>query len=83
MAFDVPLVEELMKSSMVKFITFLTNDCDNSRSIKDLIVNQVHPLLLQAKAAASKEDNPNWWEAMCGPFADEHWKAAVTEVEIL
>ena len=26
-------------------------------------------LLLKTKAAVSKEDNPNWWEAIYGPFA--------------
>ena len=29
------------------------------------------------------EDNPNWWQAMNGPFADNFWKAAVTEIETL
>ena len=43
----------------------------------------VVPLLLKAKADACKEDNPTWWEAMHGPFADEYWKAAITEVETL
>ena len=47
------------------------------------MVNFVHPLFLKAKAAASKEDNPNWWEAMKSPFADEYWKAACKEVETL
>ena len=46
-------------------------------------MNWVHPLFLKAKAAASKEDNPNYWEAMNGPFADEYWKAAVKEIETL
>ena len=52
-----------------------------SRSTKDLIVNWVHPIFLKAKAAASKEDNPPWWEAMHGSFVDEYWRAAITEVE--
>ena len=42
-----------------------------------------HPLCLKAKSAASKEDNPNWWQVMKRKFADEYWKAAVTEIETL
>eukprot|EP00804_Cyclotella_cryptica_P008169 CCRYP_015117-RA/>CCRYP_015117-RA protein AED:0.07 eAED:0.11 QI:0/0/0/1/0/0/3/0/242 len=33
----------------------------------------------RAKAEASKADNPNWWEAIKSPFADEYWKAAVKD----
>ena len=33
--------------------------------------------------AASKEVNPNWWETICCPLADEYCKAAVTEIEVL
>ena len=43
----------------------------------------VHPLFLKTKAAARKEGNPTWWEVMHGPFTDEYWKAAITEVETL
>ena len=83
MSYDVPSVEEIMKSTLDKFITFSANDCGCSRSAKDLIVNRVHPLFLKAKAAVRKEDNPTWWEAIHGPFADENWKVAITEVETL
>ena len=60
MLFDVPSVEELMKSPLTKFITFSANDYGYSGSTKDLIVNWVHQLFLQAKAAASKEDDQTW-----------------------
>ena len=71
-SFDFPSLEELKKSPLAQFITFSANDCGYSGSTKDLIVNWVHPLFLRAKAAASKEDNPTWWGAMHGPFADEY-----------
>jgi hypothetical protein len=48
-----------------------------------LIANWVHPLFLKAKSEASKEDNPNWKQAMNGPFKEEYWKAAVKEIETL
>jgi hypothetical protein len=43
----------------------------------------VHPLFLKAKAEASKEDNPNWKQAMNQPFTKEFWKAAVKEYRTL
>ncbi len=39
----------------------------------------MHPLFLKAKGEASKAGNPNWKQAMNGPFAKEFWKAAVKE----
>ena len=76
-------VETLMNSSLAPFIELAANDCGYKGSLKDLICNWVHPLFLKAKSAASSEDNPNWWQAMNGPFADEFWKAAITELETL
>ena len=76
-------VDELMNSHLAKFIELAANDCGYAGSTKELICNWVHPLFLKAKSAASKEDNPTWWQAMSGPFADEYWKAAVTEIETL
>jgi hypothetical protein len=43
----------------------------------------VHLLFLKAKADASKADNPNWKQAMSGPFADEFLKAAMKEKRTL
>ena len=57
MSFDVPSVEELMKSPLDKCITFSANDCCYNGSAKDLIMNWVHPIFLKAKVVASKEDN--------------------------
>jgi hypothetical protein len=47
------------------------------------LVKLVHPLFLKAKAETSKADNPNWKQAMSGPFAEEFWKAAVKEYRTL
>jgi hypothetical protein len=49
----------------------------------ELIANWVHPLFLKAKSESSKEDNPNWRQAMNGPFKEEYWKAALKEIETL
>lgn len=75
--------EDILNSSLAQFIELAANDCGYKGSTKDLICNWIHPLFLKAKSAASKEDNPNWWQAMNGPFADEYWKAAVVEIETL
>ena len=60
MKFDAPSVEELTKRPLAKCITFATNDCCYHGSTEYLIVNLVHSLILKAKAAVSKEDDPNW-----------------------
>ena len=43
----------------------------------------INPLFLEAHAEASKEDNPNCNQAINGPFDDEYWKSAWTELETL
>jgi hypothetical protein len=43
----------------------------------------VHPLFLKAKGEATMADNPNWKQAMNGPFAEEFWKEAVKEYHML
>jgi hypothetical protein len=83
MQMDVPSVEELMNSPLSKFIHLAANDCGYLGSKRELICNWVHPLFLKAKAAASKEDNPNWRDAMNGPFAKEYWEACKTEIATL
>ncbi len=59
---------------------FSANDCGYIGTRYELIANWVHPLILKARAEASKEDNPNWKQAMLGPFKEEYWKAAVKEM---
>ncbi len=76
-----PTIEELLASLLSKFISFAANDCGYSGSFTEIFVTEVHPFILKAKSEASKEDNPNWHQAMNGPFADEYWK--VTEKDII
>eukprot|EP01082_Thalassiosira_pseudonana_P009463 g8665.t1 g8665 contig3:647373-650417(+) len=80
---EVPTVQDLLNSPLAKFVTLAASECGYTGNAKDLIVNWIHPLFLQARSAASKEDYPNYWQAMNGPFAEEYWKAAVKEIETL
>ena len=65
-------VYELLNSSLAPSIQLAANDCGCSDSTKKLICNWMHPLFLKAKSAASKEDNPNWWQAMTGLFTNDY-----------
>ncbi len=67
-----PSIEELLVSPHFKFITFAANDCGYEGSFTEIFVTAVHDLFLKAKSEASKEDNPNWHQAMNGSFADEY-----------
>eukprot|EP00956_Cyclotella_meneghiniana_P042975 scaffold249367_cov117-Cyclotella_meneghiniana.AAC.2 len=80
---EVPSVEALMACPISKFIHFAANECGYSGTRYDLIANWVHPLFLKAKCEATKADNPNWRQAMNGPFKEEYWKAALKEIETL
>ena len=40
-------------------------------------------MFLKSKAAASKEYNTNFWEAISGAFTDEYWKADCNEIYTL
>ena len=40
-------------------------------------------MVLKAKAAASKDDNQNWKQAMNGDFTQEFWEACKTELTML
>ncbi len=75
-----PTIEELLASLLYKFITFAANVCGYSDTFTEIFVNA---FFLKAKSEASKEDNPNWHQAMNGPFADEYWKAAEREIVTL
>ena len=79
----VPTVETLMASPISKFIQFAANDCGYGGTRREIITNWVHPLFLKAKTEASKEDNPNWRQAMNGPFREEYWNAACKEIDTL
>ena len=73
---EVPTVDALINSDLARFVHFAASDCGFDGSIESLTVNWLHPLMLSAKTSASSEDNPNWWTAMNGPFAEEHWEPA-------
>ena len=78
-----PEIVEVLNSPLDKFITFAANDFGCSGSAHDIMVNRVHPLFFKYKAAASKADNRNWWQAMNGPFANEYWKDDFNYIETL
>ena len=80
---EVPSVEALMACPLSKYIHFTANKCNYRGSRYELIANLVHPLFLKAKSKASKDDNPNWKQAMNGPFKEEYWQAAVKEIKTL
>ena len=83
MDWEVPSVAVLMQSSISKFINFAASECGYDGTVESLVCDWIHPMMLQAKLAASQEDNPNWWQAMNGPFSAEYWEAACVEVETL
>ena len=47
------------------------------------MVKWVHQFFPKAKSAASKQDIPNKWRAMNGPFACEYGKDASKNIETL
>ncbi len=73
-------LEELFGGPLAQYIKLLAADNGQDPSqTQELLVKLVHPLFLKAKAEASKADNPNWKQAISGPYANEFWKAAVKE----
>lgn len=77
-------IEEFLAGSIARFIKLAALDSGYSKpDTKLLLTKWVHPLFLKAKLEASKKDNPNWRQAMNGPFADDFWKAAVKEFTTL
>ena len=78
-----PTVAELMESTLARFITLAENYCGYQGTTKELTVNWVHSLLPKAYVEASKEDNPNWKQAMNSPFSDKFWQATCTQLETL
>ena len=78
-----PTVSDLVEIPLAIFITPATNYCGYESTTKELIVKWFHLLFLNSHDEASKQDNPNWDQAMNGPFSDEYWKDTCTEVETL
>jgi hypothetical protein len=79
---SVPSTPSLIASPLDRYLCILADKCGTG-NIEDLHVQTLSPLILAAKTAASKEDNPTWWQAMNGPYAEEYWKAAQLEIETL
>ena len=83
MVWDVPTVDALLHSDLARFVHFAAADCGYAGSMEHLTINWLHPLILAAKARGNDADNPNWFQAMNGPFAQEYWEAACLEIETL
>ena len=81
---EVPTVDSLMKSDLARFVHYAASCTGYNGSIDSLVVNWLHPLMLQVRLKGKNDpDNTNWWQAMNGPFAAEYWEAACVEVETL
>ena len=78
-----PSPEALMKNDLSKFVHFTAVDYGFDGSIEALVINWLHPLMLAAKASTTNIDNPNWRQAMNGPFSEEYWESACVEVQTL
>lgn len=78
---------DFMETEASSFFKFAMDDTAYNvtykTTMRDMQVDYVDPFILAAKTAASSADNPNWDQAMRGPFADEYYKAAEVEVETL
>ena len=79
---SVPDTPSLLSSSLERYLDIMATNCGDG-SLQDLQILLAHPLILAAESAASKEDNPTWWQAMNGPYADDYWKAAEAEIMTL
>ena len=83
MEWEIPSPDELMSSEPSIFVHFAATDCGSDGSVESLVINWLHPLMLAAKSKSNQEDNPNWNQAMNGPFSEEYWESACLEVETL
>ncbi len=71
-----PTIEDHHTSPLSRFITFAANDCRYNDSFSEICVTAIYPIFLKAISKVSKEHNPNWHEAINGPFAVEYWDKA-------
>ena len=53
------VLSDHLEVPLAKFITADANNCGYYVTAHDLIVNYIHPLFLQSKTDARKEDNNN------------------------
>ena len=80
---DIPSPEAFLQDNLNKFVHFAASDCGFYGYIDALVVNWLHPLILASKTANTNSDNPTQRQAMNGPFSDEYWEAAGTQVDTL
>ena len=80
---EVSSTDALVRSDLAHFVHFAATEAGFDGSVESLVVNWLHPLMLAAKSKGNDADNPNWLQAMNGPFAQEYWEAACVEVETL
>ena len=80
---DFPSIDAIVDIPLGVFICLAENDFGYVGSSYDLMLEWVNPIFLKAVYEASKDNNPNWWEYMIGPFSDEYWKASCTEIKTL
>ena len=83
MEWEIPSPDELMSSELSRFVHFAATDCGFDGSVESLVINWLHPLMLAAKSKSNQEDNPDWNQAMNGPFYEKYWESACLEVETL
>ena len=83
MDWEIPIPEDLLEENLIKIVHFDAVDCDFYGSIKDLVFNWLHLLMISAKTANTNGDNTTWIQSMNGPFAGQYWEADGTEVETL
>ena len=81
MEWEVSTPEALLHSDISHFVHFAARNCGFDGTVESLVVNWLHPIMLQAKSKSNQADNPNWIQAMNGPVTEEYWEAACIEFE--
>ena len=72
-----------MKSPLARLITLVKDSFSYEVTTNQLIVHWVYSLFLKSHTEYSNQDNPNWNQAMNGPFAYEYWRTVCNELETL
>jgi len=57
---SVPNTPTLLASPLERYLIIMANKCDTG-AIENLHIQILSPMILAAKTAATKEDNPTWW----------------------
>ena len=83
MDWEITSPEDLLEDNLTNFVNFDDAHCGFDGSIKYLVVNWIHHLILAAKTANTNGENPTWRQAINGPFSGGYWETACTEVETL